>query len=104
LFLMRLASIETLAGQYLEADKVLKQINSILPNDYQVVILQSQLAVAQKDKVKAEQLLKNEWNKSKQEEIAVELYNFYKIDDPKTATEFLNQWLASAPASVYANL
>jgi len=104
LFLMRLASIETLAGQYIEADKVLKQIDSILPNDYQVVVLQSQLAVAQKNKVKAEQLLKNEWNKSKQEEIAVELYNFYKTDDPKTATEFLNQWLAGAPDSVYANL
>jgi tetratricopeptide (TPR) repeat protein len=103
-FLKRLVSIETLAGQYTEADKVLKQVESILPNDYQVVVLQSQLALAQKDKAKAEQLLKTEWNKNKEEEVGVELYKFYQIEDKSKATAFLSEWLTSAPASVYANL
>ena len=104
LFLMRLASIETSSGQYAEADKVLKQIESMLPDNPQVVILKSQLALAQNDKVKTEQLLKVEWDKSGLEQIASELYNFYKSEDTNKARDFLNEWQRQDPDSVYANL
>ena len=104
LFLIRLATIETRSGQYTEADKVLKQIESMLPDNPQVVLLQAQLALAQKDKVKAEQLLKAEWNKSATEEIALELYNFYKVEDNVKARDLLAKWKEKSPNSVYANL
>lgn len=104
LFLMRLATIETLSGQYAEADKVLKQIESMLPDSYQVVLLKSQLAFAQKNVEKAEQLLRVEWDKNAQEEVAVELYKLYKERDADKAHTFLEAWLSKAPASVYANL
>lgn len=104
LFLMRLASIETSSGQYAEADKVLKQIESMLPDNPQVVILKSQLALAQNDKVKTEQLLKVEWDKSGLDQIAIELYNFYKTEDTNKARDFLNKWMLQAPDSIYANL
>ena len=104
LFLMRLATIEILSGQYDEADKVLEQIEGILPGNYQVVLLKSQLAVAQKDQVKAEQILKTEWDKSAQEEVAVELYKLYETESADKAHDFLEKWLSQAPDSAYANL
>lgn len=104
LFLMRLASIETLSGQYTEAEKVLQQIESMLPDNPQVVILQVRLALAQKNKVRAEQLLNAEWTKNGQDVVAIELYNFYKTEDTKKAGEFLNKWKDQTPDSVYANL
>ena len=101
---MRLATIEILSGQYDEADKVLEQIEGIMPGNYQVVLLKSQLAVAQKDQVKAEQILKTEWDKSAQEEVAVELYKLYETESADKAHDFLEKWLSQAPDSAYANL
>ena len=104
LFLMRLVNIETLAGQYVEAEKVITQIESVLPNNYQTALLRFNLALAQNDKTKAESLLKTEWDNSHQEEVGVELYKFYQKEDERKASEFLSQWLTGAPSSVYANL
>jgi len=96
--------IAAISGQYAEAGKVLQQIESMLPDSYQVVLLKSQLAFAQKNVEKAEQLLSVEWDKSAQEEVAVELYKLYKTRDEDKANTFLETWLSKAPASVYANL
>lgn len=104
LFLMRLASIETLSGQYLEAEKVLIQIDSMMPDNYQVALLKSQLSLAKKDKVEAETILKNAWNKSHQDQVALSLYQFYLVESKQKADEFLQQWLVQSPASTYANL
>ena len=104
IFLMRLAAIETLSGQYAEADKVLKQIETILPDNPQVIVLQSQLALAQKDEATATTLLLDEWNKNNNDEIAVELYKVYQQVDEGAAEAFLSKWLLTSPASLYANL
>jgi len=104
LFLMRLATIEILSGQYGEAGKVLEQIEGIMPGNFQVVLLKSQLALAQKDPAKAEQILKTEWDKSAQEEVAVELYKLYEAESADKAHDFLEKWLSQAPESAYANL
>jgi len=104
IFLMRLAAIETLSGQYAEADKVLKQIEVILPDNPQVAVLKAQLAMAQKDDTKAAQILSDEWNKNNNDEIAVELYKIYQQSDKNKAEAFLTKWLIAAPSSLYANL
>ncbi|WP_413692332.1 tetratricopeptide repeat protein [Psychromonas sp. KJ10-2] len=104
LFLMRLAAIETLSGQFTEADKVLKQIEAMLPDNPQVVVLKAQLSLAQKDDATAEQLLSDEWNKQNNDQVAVELYKVYQRTDKAKAEAFLSQWLVASPASLYANL
>ncbi|WP_417696464.1 tetratricopeptide repeat protein [Psychromonas sp.] len=104
IFLMRLAAIETLSGQYAEADKVLKQVEVILPHNPQVVVLKAQLAMTQKDDTTAIQLLTDEWNKNNNDEIAVELYKIYQQSDKSKAEAFLSKWLVAAPSSLYANL
>ena len=103
-FLMRLANIEIRSGQIAEASKVLKQIKSILPDNPQVTLLASQLAIAQNNQQKAISLLENEWNKSENQQVAIALYNLYKSGQKNKANEFLSQWLIKQPNSSMANL
>ncbi|PKF61422.1 hypothetical protein CW745_08780 [Psychromonas sp. psych-6C06] len=103
-FLVLLARIEIDAGQLNEAQKVIQQVEAILPNNPITTIYLADIAIMQKDNAKAIQLLENKWKSGRNDQVAQKLYATLKRESEQRASQFLTQWQAQSPGSLAASI
>jgi len=102
--LLLLTKIEIESKQLEEANKVLTQVEKILPNNPIITIYKAEIASAEDNPSKAIKILNDKWQATHDDRVAQKLYLTLLQQDKQQAEEFLVQWQKQSPQSASATL
>ncbi|ABM02283.1 Tetratricopeptide TPR_2 repeat protein [Psychromonas ingrahamii 37] len=97
-----LTDIEIRSEQYIEARKITDKIAKILPKSSLATRLYAGIFVAQEKPQQAINLLTAYWQKTKDEQVADQLYLLLGNNNSEKAAAFLNEWQQAFPKSLTA--